>query len=103
MVQVAHFFATLSFLLATSSVVNAVATPKIGTIDPVSELFGTISRRGDANPLGSLAVPSPPDLNAPKKRITNAERLARGMPLLKPTRRYTGCESNTMLDAHSET
>ena len=96
MVQVAHFFATLSFLLITPSVVNAVSVNVVApakgvAISPASELFATVTRRADTDFVAPLPPPFP-HADAPKKRGTNSERFARGLSPLKPTRRYTGRE-----------
>ena len=91
MVQVAHFFTTLSFLLATSSVASALGVD--ASICPGAEICINPSIKVGSR--AAAALPLSPDPNEPTRRTTNAQRFARGLPPLKPKRRYTGCELNT--------
>lgn len=88
MVRVAHFLHAISFLLAASLAVHASATPKDDPTCPGSELC---TRMGLSDIKLALGAHSSPDSVAPTKRLTNAERFARGLPPMKPRRLYTGC------------
>lgn len=89
MVQVAHFFTTLSFLLvASSTAVNAAVIHRRDDVCPSSEICGSYDPAYISNVLTSTPPSSP---NPPTKRITNAERFARGLPPLKPMRRFEPC------------
>ena len=85
MVQVTRFLTTISFLLAASSTVSAAVAPRDDACIPGAEICGRSNFKARA------ALPLRP-YEAPAKRITNAERLARGLPLMKPARRFQPSE-----------
>lgn len=89
MVKVAHLYTALSFLTATTSTVSALVAGPVGAICPAAELCGDNSHSLD------LAIPDNRLHVGHAKKETNAERFDRGEPPLKPTRRYTGCVSNS--------